>query len=160
MNSMDRESFMEKLDPAFRSIVKWPESPSERPCLIGKRCRDCGQYSIGNRIICANCHSEELEETPIGRKGILYSYSISRVVPMGFPSPLIIGLVDLPEGLRIWSQIETDSEESLRIGIDVEMTVGRVRLDEENNEIWGYRFRPARSEERDVERLIERKGDE
>ena len=145
MSDLDNKPSKQILDPAFSNILKLPDSPSEKPYLIGKRCCNCGQFTIGKKIVCPRCYSEDFEECPLSRRGTLYSYSISRVTPLGFDTPLVLGLVDLPEGLRIWSQIEVDSGESLEIGMDVEMVVGRTRNDEGNNEILGFKFKPIRS---------------
>jgi uncharacterized OB-fold protein len=145
MSALDNKPSKQKLEPAFYNIVRFAASPSGKPYLIGKRCCGCGQYTIGNKIVCPNCYSEEFEERPISPRGTLYSYSISYVTPWGFEAPLAVGMIDLPEGLRIWSQLEVDPEMSLEIGMAVEMVVGRIRMDEENNEILGFKFKPVRS---------------
>lgn len=145
MSDLDNKPSKQILDPAFTNVIKLPDSPSEKPYLIGKRCCSCGQFTIGRKIVCPHCYSEDFEERPLSRRGSLYSYSISRVTPFGFDAPLVLGLVDLPEGLRIWSQIEVGPGESLEIGMAVEMIVGRTRITEEHNEILGFKFKPIRS---------------
>jgi len=143
MIDFDDDSWQKKLDPAFRDIIRLPQSPSEKACLIGKRCTGCGQYTLGRKIICPNCFSEEMEEKSLNRTGTLYSFSISQVAPWGFEAPLAVGMVDLVEGLRIWTQLETD-DAPLEIGIKMEMIIGSTRKDENGNEVFGYKFRPIR----------------
>lgn len=144
MVDLDFDISHEMLEPAFRDIIQLPQSPSEKGRLTGKRCSGCGQYTIGNRIVCPNCCSEDLEEKPLSREGTLYCFSISQLAPFGFTAPLAIGMIDLPEGLRIWSQLEMDPEISLEIGIKMEMIIGPTRKDENEKEVFGFKYKPLR----------------
>ena len=143
MVDSDLDSYRKKLDPAFRNVVQLPTTSSDKANLIGKRCAKCGQHSIGRKIVCPNCFSEEMEEKLLDREATLYSFSISQVAPWGFEAPLAVGLVDLAEGLRIWSQLDAD-ETVLKIGMKMEMIIAPVRKDEDGNEVFGYKFRPIR----------------
>jgi uncharacterized OB-fold protein len=75
----------------------------------------------------------------------LVTYCTVWVAPSGFEAPYIQGFVDLPEGIRILTQL-TDcelSKDALEIGMEVELVIGRIRTNEEGDEVIGYKFRPV-----------------
>jgi uncharacterized OB-fold protein len=57
--------------------------------------------------------------------------------------PYAIGYVDLPEGVRVFSILEDWDRKSLRVGMDMELTLGKFKEDKEGNEIVTYKFRPV-----------------
>lgn len=132
-----------KIDPAFRHLIRLPELPSEKPCLVGNLCSACNRYFLGKRIVCPHCFSDSWEETTLSRQATLYSFTITRLAPFGFAVPFAIGLVDLPEGLRIWSLLVMDSEDSLKIGMEMELVIGTIRQDESGDDILGFKFKPV-----------------
>jgi benzoylsuccinyl-CoA thiolase BbsA subunit len=131
------------LEPAFRDLIRLTEAADGRPRLIGLQCGRCGQYSIGQQRVCPNCHSNDLKEKALSRRATLYSFSVTHLPPFGFAAPLAVGLVDLPEGLRIWTQLKADDLSQLKIGQELELVVGPLRVDSGGREIIGYQFRPA-----------------
>jgi len=137
-------SIEDLIDPKLRPLIKTSESPSEKSHLIGNRCNMCGEYFFPKRVICPNCLKEEpLEEVLLSNKGKLYTYSVVKAAPLGFQSPYVMGYVDLPEGLRILSPIAEYENETLRIGMDMEVIVDKIREDDTGNPVYGYKFRPA-----------------
>ncbi|MFQ5471693.1 MAG: Zn-ribbon domain-containing OB-fold protein, partial [Dehalococcoidia bacterium] len=57
--------------------------------------------------------------------------------------PYALGLVDLPEGLRVLGRISTDDLATLETGMDVELIIGRIHSDDEGNDVMSWMFRPA-----------------
>ena len=86
-----------------------------------------------------------MKPIPLSGKGKIDSFSISHVAPPGIKAPYIQSWVKLAEGPRIFSIITgcEPSEKALRIGMDVEFTVGKLAEDEEGNDWIGYQFRPV-----------------
>jgi uncharacterized OB-fold protein len=82
---------------------------------------------------------------PLSRVGTLYSFSTVHVAPKGFPTPYVIGYVDLPEDVRLFGQIE-GATTGLEVGAAVEVVLGVVRVSEAGEPIIGYKFRPRRAE--------------
>ena len=131
--------------PIIDNAFKMPQG--EKPYLIGGKCKACGCISFPKRVMCPACTEEgTIEEIPLSRMGKLYSFTIARVAPMGFKAPYVVGDVELPEGIRLFSIItECDpSEEELEIGMDLELVIGKFSEDEDGNDIVGYMFRPIK----------------
>ncbi len=58
-----------------------------------------------------------------------------------------MGYIDLPEGLMIFAQLAQWNEKELKIGMEMEMVVEKLKTDKEGNEIYSYKFRPAKAGE-------------
>jgi uncharacterized OB-fold protein len=92
--------------------------------LLGGRCARCGETALGSSALCQNCGAEGLESIPLGREGTLWTYTVVRHKPPGDyrgPDPFVpfgLGLVELPEGIRVLSPLGGDIA-SLRIGQSV-----------------------------------------
>ena len=111
---------------------------TDDPRLIVSRCKKCEAVAFPPRPFCPNpdCKKvrEDVEEIKISRKGTLYSYAI-QVYPTPPPfkydkDNFAVGIVDFPEGLRVWG-IMTRME-NLKIGMEVETTLGKLYEDDEN----------------------------
>jgi len=114
------------------------------PYLKGYRCRGCGKIWFPKFTPCPNpdCWSDEMEVIPLSRRGRIYS---ATDVFIGQPSmrehmPLILGYVDLPEGIRIFAQLEGEAG-SFRCNDEVELTTGPVRNNAKGNPIISYKFK-------------------
>jgi uncharacterized OB-fold protein len=124
-----------------KGLFDWP---SEKPSLIGQRCKKCGNVFFPRRFICPSCFEEgTLEETHLSRTGKLYTFCILEKGPLGFEAPYALGYVDLPEGLRIYSMLKEGSIDRLKIGMEMELVVEKIREDSEGNAIIGYKFKPV-----------------
>jgi uncharacterized protein len=122
-----------------------PKSPAEEPHLIGSKCRNCGEVVFPRQRGCPNCCSENVEEIPMGPKGKLYSFTnVNRAVPEGYkgPVPYGVGLVDLPEGARIFAPLTESDPGKLKVGMDLTLIVGKLFEDAEGNEVIGFKFKP------------------
>lgn len=133
---LSRDMFVQPLDPL-------------NPVLQGSRCGSCGKVSFPQKTICPGCLSrEDQEEIPLSRQGELYSFSVAHVAPEGFKTPYAFGLVVLPEGLRLFS-ILIDCEpfdEVLKIGMQIELGLGPIGKNEEDEDVYNYVFKPVNRE--------------
>ena len=77
----------------------------------------------------------ELALSPVGT---LYTFSEIHVAPEGFSTPYAVGYVDLPEGVRLFGQIEARAE-NLKIGQSLVVKLGEVRT-REGRSVIGYKF--------------------
>ena len=144
MRKNDEES-RKKVIPMIDNAFKMPRG--EKPYLIGGKCKSCGCVSFPKRVMCPACAKEgTIEEMPLSRVGKLYSFTVARVAPMGFKPPYVVGDVELPEGIRLFSIITNcdPSEEELKIGMDLELVIEKFSEDERGNDIVGYMFRPIK----------------
>jgi uncharacterized OB-fold protein len=90
--------------------------------LAGCKCAGCGETSLGERVICPNCGRDTVQTVSLGTIGTLWSFTVVRHRPPGDyrgPTPFApfgLGLVELPEGLRVLSPIDCDVD-ALTIGL-------------------------------------------
>ncbi len=56
--------------------------------------------------------------------------------------PYAIGFVELPEGIRVETLFTGCDYEQLAVGMTVQMVVERLHLEENENEVLTYKFRP------------------
>lgn len=118
------------------------QGSDEEGSLLGARCRQCGQIIFPGREACLNCLGHDLEPICLSRNGKLYTYTIVHMPSEHFTPPYAVGWIELPEGVRVFSQIRGWQEYPLEIGMD--MTLHFEKLwDEEEKEVVGYVFRPS-----------------
>jgi uncharacterized OB-fold protein len=134
--------------PIREGFFVFPNGEGDRPRLIGSRCRQCGDVVFPKRKLCTLCDSQELmEEVFIGEKGTLYTYTVVRTGFPNFETPYVLGLVELPESrnLRVLAQIEGCSPEEVRIGMPLELTIGKIKTDKATGKVVvGHKYRPVR----------------
>ncbi len=126
-----RDGIFESLDPAA-------------PSLAGGRCTGCGTVYFPARRECPACFTDgSVERITLSRRGRLYSFTVIRVAPSGFTAPYPMGLVELPEGLRILAVIDGGGADGagLFAGAPMELTLGDVGRDAKGRALVGYRFR-------------------
>jgi len=109
--------------------------------LLSNTCKACGQVFFPKVIFCPTCFGKEMNETVLSRQGKLYSYTICHMPAGSFTPPFVVGLIDLPEGVRVFAPLKVDSEQMLTVGTDMEVVI--EELWEEDRTILGYRFLPV-----------------
>jgi len=132
--------------PVEEGLFYQPSSPDEEPYLIGAKCKDCGLVTFPKTPVCPKCAKRDtMEEAHIRGKGKLDTFSIVQAALPGFKAPSIQAYINLDEGPRIWSLVTgcDPSEEALKIGMDMELVIAKVREDPEGNEIISYQFKPS-----------------
>ena len=149
MTSQPSTSTPKKRIPVEEGLFYQPASPEEKPYLIGSKCNVCGNVVFPKMHVCSRCGKKDtMTEIHLGGRGKLDTFSIVNAALPGFKTPSIQAYVKLEEGPRIWSLItgvEPD-EKALRIGMDVELVVEKVREDAQGNEVVSYQFRPAKEQ--------------
>ena len=115
--------------------------------LAGCKCTSCGETSLGTKSICPNCGRDTVQEIALSRRGVLWSYTVVRHRPPGNykgPDPFVpfgLGLVELPEGLRVLAPILCDITR-LKIGLELDFKP-YVRHDEDGRDVVAFAFEPA-----------------
>ena len=109
--------------------------------LRGTRCRRCSETLFPARNVCPRCRSAQtMTEVELSRRGTVYSFTRVTRVPAHYTEPYVLGLIDLPEGVRLLSQIASSPPDALRIGIPVQLVIGPLFETPEGQRVWGYRF--------------------
>ena len=121
------------------------------PRLLGSKCASCGTPYFPRSAVCHNpdCGESKMEEASFGPRGTLWSCAIQNYPPPAPAryeepyTPYALGMVDMPEGLRVLGRISTDDPESVQVGAEVELVLERLYLDENGNEVITWKFRPT-----------------
>ncbi|PKB64139.1 MAG: hypothetical protein BZY80_03645 [SAR202 cluster bacterium Io17-Chloro-G2] len=110
--------------------LKLTNDEGTRGVLVGTRCQDCQVCVFGPAVFCQACTSSSLEPVELSQRGSLYSYTIVRVPPSGWPGPVpyFLGQVELPEGPQVLAEIIGCREADLKIGMEVELALQPVIL--------------------------------
>lgn len=117
--------------------------------LLGARCRDCGVHAFGPAVFCQACTSSNLGPVELSRQGVLYSYTVVRVPPAGWPgpAPYVLGQVELREGPQVLAEIIECQHSDLKIGMPLDLALLPVKESEGGPEVVVYKWKPASSGE-------------
>lgn len=121
------------------------EETNGEPALIGSKCRSCGQVLFPAKSVCLNCMSPDVEFIKLSRDGKLYTYTTVYMASEHFPPPYMVGWIELPEDIRIFSQIRGWQEHTLKIGTNMRLYIETLWQDEDR-EVIGFVFRPVTGE--------------
>lgn len=119
------------------------------PVLLGSRCTGCGAHYFPQALSCRNpaCEDKNLEQALLGRTGRLWSWTVQAYRPpalfqMEEWEPYAIGLVELPEGLRVLGMLTGCPLDELRVDMPVELVTEPLYRDEEGREVLTYKYAP------------------
>jgi uncharacterized OB-fold protein len=123
---------------------------AEGPRLLGSRCAGCGTPYFPRSAVCHHpeCRESKIEEASFGPRGTLWSCAIQNYPPPAPAryeepyAPYAVGMVDMPEGLRVVARISTDDPKGVEVGAEVELVLERLYLDENGDEVITWKFRP------------------
>jgi uncharacterized OB-fold protein len=113
--------------------------------LLGQQCRDCGKLLFPKTGVCPSCRSTELGDHAMPRQGILYSWSVVHVAPKPWITPYVIGYVDLPNGVRVFSHIGGDPA-ALRVDMPVRVHPAELGVDAQGQPRAFFQFSPVQAE--------------
>lgn len=132
----------------------------EEPRLLASRCTRCSNVVFppvssdagAAAFFCRNpaCDGEEYETQPLGRRGVVWSYTDAQYqppapyVPRGETyEPFALAAVELPEGLVVLGQVADGyGVADLTVGAEVELVVETLNVDE-TGERTIYRWKPV-----------------
>jgi uncharacterized OB-fold protein len=133
--------------PILEGLLTTPLSSLEEVRLLGSHCTSCGETTLGSKTICLNCGSDTVRDIALSRRGVLWTYTVVRFRPPGDyrgPEPFVpfgLGLVELPDGLRVMAPIVCDIDR-LQIGMKLDFHP-YLRRDETGTQMVAFAFKPA-----------------
>ena len=113
--------------------------------LLGFQCLDCGVRIFGQATFCQSCTSGSLAAVEFEGRGRLFSYTVVRVPPPGWPgpSPYVLGEVELPEGPHVLAEVVESDNSALTVGMSMELAVAPVPDHPQGDDVRVYQWRPA-----------------
>jgi uncharacterized OB-fold protein len=122
--------------------IDWFTTGAE-PALLGSTCTRCGTVyfpRLPAEGFCRNpaCDGTEFRETPLSRRGRVWSYTDAQyqppppyVAPPGDHVPFALAAVELPEGIVVLGQVAAGyGVADLRVGAEVELVVEPLYAEE------------------------------
>jgi len=119
--------------------------PSERPQLIGGKCKTCGEVIFPKQPQCPKCYTETVEELLLSTRGKIYSSTVSYIPPPMYegPVPYAVGYVELPERVLIATPFSGTGTVPPPIGTEVELVIEELGEDDEGNMLMQHKFKPV-----------------
>ena len=134
--------------PIDKELWEQPETPNEKPRLLGSHCAACGEtyFPRKKKGWCLRCHKKTLADVKLDNKGKIASFTIVEQAPAGGfykgTVPYAFGFVDLTDQVRI-KTLFTNDFKILKIGSEVELVIDTLYVDEQGNEVTTFRFQPV-----------------
>lgn len=112
--------------------------------LVVQKCARCNACNFHPKPWCVDCGCRDLPWTEVSGNGKVYTFTISRAVAMNLPGwqrelPIVMALVDLDEGARLYAQVTDCDPAAMRIDLPVE-----VWFEDISEEAAIPKFRPRR----------------
>jgi uncharacterized OB-fold protein len=136
--------------PAVEGFFTWP---SERPALLASRCLSCGHTSFPAYSTCINprCKDKRVEKVTLSSTGTLWSYTVHHYKPpppFVAPEPFVpygVGVVELPEGLKVVGLLTTTDPKQLQVGAPMQLVIETMNTDAQGTELLTWKFAPAKA---------------
>jgi uncharacterized OB-fold protein len=97
----------------------------QRGVFLIQKCRDCHKFQYHYRGFCCHCWSPDVDDYPIEGHGTVWTFTVvERNNSPGFKelTPYVVALVELPEGVRVLTNIVHCNPDSVAIGQRVRLT--------------------------------------
>jgi scaffold protein (connect acetoacetyl-CoA thiolase and HMG-CoA synthase) len=147
MKMADSDKGSEKrMVPLRTGMFRVPDSPDGKPVLLGCRCPECGAYYYPKRYICITCGHEGLDEAELSGRGRVWTFSIAGQTPPGslVEAPYAMAVIELPkEKVAIRCPLTDVAMEDVKVGMDVEIVLAKMKEDEEGNDVVSFKFKPV-----------------
>ena len=126
--------------PVPTSITRPFWDAAKQGKLVLQHCRRCGTWQYWPRPVCIRCISRDLEWREAAGRGVVYSFTVTRLPAEGFEGhePYVLVSVDLPEGTRMMAHLVNCPIERVRIGMPVRLVWEKL-----TEEITLPQFEPA-----------------
>ena len=93
--------------------------------LMIQKCDRCGKYQFYPRGICANCWSIDIRWVQSSGKGTVWTFTVTyqnRSPGFAEEVPYVVALVELEEGVRMFTNVVDCDPREVKIGMPVEVT--------------------------------------
>jgi uncharacterized protein len=117
----------------------------ERPRLLGSRCGECGAHHFPHHDTCPYCSSESTMPDELSPTGNLWAWTAVTAPPPGYTGevPFGVGVVELPEGIRVIARLTESDPGRLTMGQLMELRVVPLHVDADGNDVVTFAFGPV-----------------
>ena len=117
-----------------------------KPKLLGSRCRETGAVFFPREAMSPAARKPgTLEDIELDGDGRIIAFTIVRRALPGFDSPYALALIQLSEGVSTFAQLEGWTEDRLKVGTEVTLTIGTISIGKEGEKVVGPKFKPKES---------------
>ena len=109
--------------------------------LVIQQCALCREYQFYPRGICAHCWTEDIKWVEATGRGTVWTYTVTyqnRTPGFAEDVPYILALVELEEGVKMFTNLVDCNPREAHIGMTVEVTFVRA-----NDRVTVPYFKPA-----------------
>jgi len=145
MTDSGEGSTTKRMVPLREGIFRLPETPDGKPVLLGSRCPKCSAYYFPKRRICIACGQNGLDEAELSTRGKVWTYTIAGQTPPGslVEAPYALAVVELPEKVAIRAVLTDVDPAEVKVGMEVEIKLVKMKENEDGNDVVSYMFRPV-----------------
>jgi uncharacterized OB-fold protein len=118
---------------------------SDDGALLASKCANCGSVNFPRVDSCTYCATEDPAPVVLSTRGTLWSWTAVTAPPPGYEGdvPFGIGIVELPEGVRVIARLTESDPSALHAGQAMQSRVVRLHADAEGNDVVTYAFAPT-----------------
>ena len=115
------------------------------PALLASRCGTCGSVLFPRVDACTYCAAEGPEPLDLTGPGALWAWTAVTAPPPGYAGevPFGMGVVELPEGVRVITRLTESDPGALEPGQQMELRIVPLHRDAEGQEVVTYAFAPV-----------------
>ncbi len=115
-----------------------------RPVLLGSRCDACGAHHFPRHDTCPYCATDGPQPVNFSTRGLLWAWTAVTAPPPGYlgPTPYGMGVVELPEGIRVITRLTVNDPADLAVGQPMELQIVPLHTDEAGHEVITFAFGP------------------
>jgi uncharacterized OB-fold protein len=117
----------------------------ESPRLLGSRCDACGAHHFPRHDTCPYCSAEDPKPQELSARGVLWAWTAVTAPPPGYQgdTPFGMGVVELPEGIRVITRLTESDPGRLAQGQPMELRVVPLHVTAEGDDVVTFAFAPA-----------------
>jgi uncharacterized OB-fold protein len=117
----------------------------DEPTLLGSRCTVCGAHHFPRHDTCPYCSTEDPLPAELSRAGTLWAWTAVTSAPPGYQGevPYGLGVVELPEGIRVITRLTESDPSSLAFGQAMELRIVPLHANADGDDVVTFAFSPA-----------------
>jgi uncharacterized OB-fold protein len=117
----------------------------EAPALLGSRCTVCGAHHFPRHDTCPYCSTEDPVPTELSASGTLWAWTAVTSAPPGYQGeiPYGLGVVELPEGIRVIARLTEGNPAALVSGQAMQLRIVPLHTDADGRDVVTFAFAPA-----------------